>query len=605
MERRKRKAIASLLETSQLHRLPKFGAKLSSLVGSQTASRTNTEKLYQGQDDKRCSRLDFTSEGLGGSGLNIDLRSLEAFRDADNSWFGHDSAAQGGGKQGQTNNKKSSTPIADQFSKAKGDKGNIAAPQVNKALLPSRPQARPELPGFSNGRNGKQPHVSEKSNETASIECISNPASGRSVSVLERQRGVKPRLCGKERPDPSIEPIRIKLATTSQPADHLQMPPSRETTRETRAARASQQASTFSYQDRFVSDKAKNTPSTVTSGPTLSGVSVQAHIQRCRQHHNQIADSSESARKRQSMPASMPDSPADRSTLRVVETGRDSHRSISKAAGLPKHLQLIGTGAMTHPSEHQRFTWCVSPTSSACIVPGHDVRRHASTRASAGNRLAWIKELEERKESNLGLKRELPVLKKTQGSVADKLAKFERLAQQPDEVTTLQRVTWTRSNSISSQRSFLTSAGSRPASWYQSGSTIATTARTSTDSHRPSSVLLNYNETFLEKMQIVAGKHNKQDQEQDEDRDPDRKSEDSQALQKGPIKSGESNEGNSGLVRNQSHKAEAAKRLNASDEIQTTIPSSKLDSIDQSKPPAAPCLVPAREQDGKMKPLKI
>lgn len=596
MERRKRKVIASLLDNSRLHRLPKFGVdKLSNLVGSQTPSRANTdERSYSGPDEKRCSRLDLTAEDLGGSGLNIDLRSLEAFRDADNSWFGHDPAAQGG-RQGQRNNK-SNTPIADQFSTAKGEKGNSAALQVDKALSPRAPP--PKLPGSPNGRIGRQPYVAPIFNETAFIESLPKSTDGRSVSVLERQRGVRPRL-SKEKLDPSIEPVRIKLATTSQPAD-LQMPRSPVPTRKTDAGQMWQPASTSLCQSRFAGNDIGDTP-TGTSGPKLSGVSVKAHIRRCSQHHNQIANRSESASKHQSMPASMPGSLAGRST---VPDTRDSLHSISKAAGLPESLRLTRSISVARPPELPRHTWsAASPTKvatssplSAPLVPGHDVRRHASTRVSDGKRLAWIKELEERKESKFGLNRELPVLRKMEGSVADKLARFERLAQQPDDVTALQRVTRTRSDSISSQRSFLTSAGSRPASWYQSGSTIATTARTSTDSHRPPSVLLNYNETFREKMQIVAGKYNKLDR----DRDQDRESEDSQTLE-GQTQSGEPDQGDSGLM-NPNPKIEDVKGLKASGDIQTTITSSNHDCVGQSKPPETPGLAP---ENGAAKDLKF
>lgn len=524
MENRKRKAIGSVLDGRHLQRLPKVRDKLSSLVrtGSRTASGLSYEQTYPAIEDKRQSRLDFTGKDLGGPGLDIDLRSLEAFRNADESWFGHGTAARGG-RQEQPDDK-SSTPIADLFSKSKGNASRPTSLVVDKPLPPP-PAAPPPAPAAStfqdtpSGGAGRQHYVVSKSDNVAAVEDRSDVARGRPVSVIERRRGVRP-SASRERRDLNVEPIRIKLATTSEPAEPKKPPPPLEPTWKSHIRRTSQKANKLSHENGSTSDHGATT--TTPRSPRLSGVSVKTHIRRCSQNLDQLADGPDSPTKRQSMPASMPGSYADRSTLVEI---KNSLHGISKTPASPGQPRLVAPSTVGRPSELRRQSWSTTPptnvstssSASSTIAPALGVRRNASTRAPGGvNRLAWIKELEEGRHSKPGLSRELPVLRKVQGSVADKLARFESLGQQPD--VAVPQVPRTRSNSITSQRSFLTSSGSRPGSWYQ-GSTIATTARTSIDSHRPPSVLLNYDESFREKMQVVAGKYDKRDAGQESEAD--------------------------------------------------------------------------------------
>ncbi|KAH8651197.1 hypothetical protein BX600DRAFT_100428 [Xylariales sp. PMI_506] len=126
--------------------------------------------------------------------------------------------------------------------------------------------------------------------------------------------------------------------------------------------------------------------------------------------------------------------------------------------------------------------------------------RRASGRSAMGDRLAWIRELEEKKSS--GVNRDLPVLKKQAGSVSDKLAMFES-KQSSSPGPRLPPLS--RSNSTTSRFSSVGVDSTSSAF----GNTIVATPRTSIDtvrsSHRASSVMSYYDDTFREKMESVVG----------------------------------------------------------------------------------------------------
>lgn len=151
-------------------------------------------------------------------------------------------------------------------------------------------------------------------------------------------------------------------------------------------------------------------------------------------------------------------------------------------------------------------------------------RRVAGRGGVMGNRLAWIRELEEKK-SNGNVNRDLPVLKKQAGSVSDKLAMFEskqgRAASPASRLPPL-----ARSNSTTSR---LSSVGLESASSAYGGDAAAT-PRTSLDtvrsSHRASSVMSYYDDTFREKMEsIVIATADKDKSDDGKDKSDDGKAE--------------------------------------------------------------------------------
>ena len=115
---------------------------------------------------------------------------------------------------------------------------------------------------------------------------------------------------------------------------------------------------------------------------------------------------------------------------------------------------------------------------------------------------------------------DLPVLKKMQGSVADKLARFERQGQQQ---TPLQQglppqpIPLSRSGSTRSRTSSVTADTFMSTSYGGSGiggcGTTAT-ARSSIDSHRASSVFSHYDDSFREKMERLTANANQKVEDQ-------------------------------------------------------------------------------------------
>lgn len=557
MESSKRKAVARVLDGRHLQRLPKVRDRLSSLSGlMRTESRSSKSKaasvnLLDEQPhspprdsdtssswDKRRSMLDFPGDTIGGSGLDIDLRSLEAFRNADESWFGSDKVAsargarQGKGKQDD----KTSTPIADQFSKAEFSKahvnGSLLAPVLKEPLPPPAPAPAPATappPASASvpppvifhgapkgGREWREKYFAKLSGDAPAVESRPASPAKRPGSVLERKRAIKPRP-SRERVNPRVEPIRIKLATTSESAE--QKPPPleevpKQPARKTHARRKSQhfEASILTFETGAASAHAATTTPSPPKSPRRSGISVKTHIRRRSQIHTQITEDAALANKLQTTavgfePAVSP------GTSTFADRRKSLHTTPAPLAETA--APLPATPGRPPLGQDRRQSWSTAP--SPTPAPG-GLRRNASTRASGGvNRLAWIKELEERKDSSIsgsGLAREL---RKVQGSVADKLARFETIGRQAEAVVPVQRK---RSDSVTSSRSYMTGSGtasSRPGSWYfQGGSAVAssTTPRTSIDSHRPRSVLENYDESFREKMQAVVGNYTKKDEDE-------------------------------------------------------------------------------------------
>ncbi|KAK7973624.1 RNA polymerase III transcription factor tfiiic [Apiospora arundinis] len=136
--------------------------------------------------------------------------------------------------------------------------------------------------------------------------------------------------------------------------------------------------------------------------------------------------------------------------------------------------------------------------------------RKVSPRGLAGNRLAWIRELEEKKSSDL--RKDVGVLKKQAGSVSDKLAMFETKGTSNGGVGRLPPLS--RSNSTTSRMSSVGLKSTTTSSaWDNTAATPRTSIDTTRSSHRNSGVLSYYDESFREKMEgLVAGLAEKEDE---------------------------------------------------------------------------------------------
>jgi len=174
--------------------------------------------------------------------------------------------------------------------------------------------------------------------------------------------------------------------------------------------------------------------------------------------------------KRHSMPAAMPSALGNRRSVADIK-----YTLNSRSTSTPQDRRLSLQPASPAPA-----------TSSSTSQP--TLSRRASSRL-ASDRLAWIKELEEGKNGAANPGRDF-VLKNLQGGVADKLAKFEN-----------KQLTGglTRTNSTISRIS--ADAYGIESSY---GSTM-TRSSTLDTSNRASSVLTNFDDSFREKMEILAG----------------------------------------------------------------------------------------------------
>ncbi|KAK8103302.1 hypothetical protein PG984_016448 [Apiospora sp. TS-2023a] len=141
--------------------------------------------------------------------------------------------------------------------------------------------------------------------------------------------------------------------------------------------------------------------------------------------------------------------------------------------------------------------------------------RKVSPRGLAGNRLAWIRELEEKKSNDL--RKDIGVLKKQAGGVSSKLAMFENKGSSSAAPTSIPRglPPLSRSNSTTSRMS---SVGLKSTTTNQDNATV--TPRTSIDTtrssvHRNSGVMSYYDDSFREKMEGLVSQLAEKDDEKD------------------------------------------------------------------------------------------
>ncbi|KAK1623680.1 hypothetical protein BDP81DRAFT_399356 [Colletotrichum phormii] len=471
-------------------RLPSVREKLSGFVrrGREKAKKTTLSVLGESRQER--PSLDESMKALprvqvsdfGTSSLEIDLQSLEAFRIAP-------SQPARGAEQARQVKKTSSrtstiTPIADMFARKATTAAlstvdmrslNKSSPSLLTSVASSKPaEAR---------RPGQAPSMSSRAAaapSTASSVVIVNSSSTGQPQSHPSKPWPPP-----ETPRAAAAPIRTQFPTASTSnSDQPNKLPLREPPR--RAA----------FVPAYVLSRAAPivTPAEPVIRPHHQNADAVARQQRL-QHNTE---------KRHSNPTGMPSSstttataPAPNKLLLAEIVNTDRRRSWQPAP------TSVPSASGTPTSS--------GPPSASAPWRGRDLDGSSTKRASsriASDRLAWIRELEEGKKKKSTINGDLPVLRNMQGSVADKLAKFE---QQKQQQQMQQQVPLTRSNST---RSRISSVADTTFSSYNGPAT----ARSSLDTCRTSSVFSHYDDSFREKMEIITGATNKTADEENEEK---------------------------------------------------------------------------------------
>ncbi|KAL2881600.1 hypothetical protein SGCOL_003168 [Colletotrichum sp. CLE4] len=470
--------------------LPSVREKLSGFVrrGREKAKKTTLSVLGESRQER--PSLDESMKALprvqvsdfGTSSLEIDLQSLEAFRIAP-------SQPARGAEQTRQVKKTSSrtstiTPIADMFARKATTAAlstvdmrslNKSSPSLLTSVANSKPaEAR---------RPGQAPSTSSRAaaapSTASSVVIINNSSTGQPQSHPSKPWPPP------EAPRAAAAPTRSQFSTAS--TSNSTQPnklPLREPPR--RAA----------FVPAYIPSRAASivTPAEPVIRPHHQNADAVARQQRL-QHNTE---------KRHSNP-----------------TGMSSSSTTTATAPAPNKLLLAEI-----VNTDRRRSWQPAPTSvpSASGTPtssgppsasapwrGRDLDGSSTKRASsriASDRLAWIRELEEGKKKKSTINGDLPVLRNMQGSVADKLAKFE---QQKQQQQMQQQVPLTRSNST---RSRISSVADTTFSSYNGPAT----ARSSLDTCRTSSVFSHYDDSFREKMEIITGAANKTADDENEEK---------------------------------------------------------------------------------------
>ncbi|KAL0941298.1 uncharacterized protein CTRU02_204061 [Colletotrichum truncatum] len=383
-------------------------------------------------------------QDFGTSSLEIDLQSLEAFRTEPRS--------EKKVEHPKPPTASSTTPIADMFARKAT---TIAPPTVTKTSLnkssPSLISSPVDKPSKKVPAEGRQPSIAPSHKTHA-------PSPAANVTIISS--GYAQPHIPKPWPPPEparvVEPIRIQLSTTSEVKQ-----PSRVQLREPRRG------------------------ALVSSGP--APITTPEPINRPRR--KAIAEKQllpQNAEKRHSTPTTVHSLTTVPKSLPVETLQTDRRRS----------WQPAQTSVPSGPS-----TPSAPPSASA---PWRDFpNRRVSTRLGT-DRLRWIRELEEGKKNKSTINGDLPVLKTMQGSVADKLARFES-KQQQQQLAPIARSNSTRSRTSSIADTF-TSYGA------------VTTTRSSLDSHRTSSVFSHYDDSFREKMELITGNANRKAEDANEEK---------------------------------------------------------------------------------------
>ncbi|KAK1707528.1 hypothetical protein CaCOL14_011544 [Colletotrichum acutatum] len=475
-------------------RLPSVKEKLSSFVrrGREKAKKTTLSVLGESRQER--PSLDESMKALprvqvsdfGTSSLEIDLQSLEAFRIAPSQPARSTEQA----KQVKKTSSRTSTmtPIADMFARRATTAAlstvdmrtlNKSSPSLLTSVASSKPaEAR---------RPGQAPSMSSRSTVVATAAA---PSTASSVIIINNSSTGQPQSHTSkpwpppETPRTAAAPIRTQSSTAStSTSNQPNKLPLREPPR--RAA----------FVPAYVPSRAAPivTPVEPVIRPHHQNSDTVARQQRL-QHNTE---------KRHSNPSGMPSSstttttaPAPNKLLLAEIVNTDRRRSWQPAP------TSVPSAAGTPTSS--------GPPSASAPWRGRDLDGSSSKRASsriASDRLAWIRELEEGKKKKSTINGDLPVLRNMQGSVADKLAKFEQQKQQQQ----IQQIPLTRSNST---RSRISSVADTTFSSYNGPAT----ARSSLDTCRTSSVFSHYDDSFREKMEIITGAANKTADEENEEK---------------------------------------------------------------------------------------
>ncbi|KXH66310.1 hypothetical protein CSAL01_13080 [Colletotrichum salicis] len=471
-------------------RLPSVREKLSGFVrrGREKAKKTTLSVLGESRQER--PSLEESMKALprvqvsdfGTSSLEIDLQSLEAFRIAP-------SQPARGAEQARQVKKTSSrtstiTPIADMFARKATTAAlstvdmrslNKSSPSLLTSVASSKPaEAR---------RPGQAPSMSSRAaaapSTASSVVIINNSSTGQPQSHLSKPWPPP------ETPRAAAAPIRTQLSTASTSnSNQPNKLPLREPPR--RAA----------FVPAYVPSRAA--PIVTSAEPVIRPhhQNADAVARQQRLQHN--------TEKRHSNPIGMPSSstttttaPAPNKLLLAEIVNTDRRRSWQPAP------TSVPSASGTPTSS--------GPPSASAPWRGRDLDGSSTKRASsriASDRLAWIRELEEGKKKKSTINGDLPVLRNMQGSVADKLAKFE---QQKLQQQMQQQAPLTRSNST---RSRISSVADTTFSSYNGPAT----ARSSLDTCRTSSVFSHYDDSFREKMEIITGAANKTADEENEEK---------------------------------------------------------------------------------------
>ncbi|OBR07265.1 hypothetical protein CH63R_08786 [Colletotrichum higginsianum IMI 349063] len=482
-------------------------------------------------------------QDFGTSSLDIDLLSLEAFRDVQQPEKKKEAEEQQQQKKPQRTTSSSTTPIADMFARKAATTTSTTtatiaptAPAVVDQLPPSLDTSSPSLYAPSVRKPARAPTGERRPGPAAPAPAAASAAGAGAahhhtaltahsstsspavtVTIISSSSHVQ---AHNPRPWPPPATSRTVAPTRAQPVPVASdsKPPARVQLREPRRA-------------AFTPAAPAAAPFTATPGPLLArprqhaGAAAVAEQQRLPPHHHHERQSAE--KKRHSTPTAMPS---------LSSTTSTSPSTAATPAPNPLLAEILRTD--------RRRSWQPAPTSApsaaAAAAAAPTPRPSAPPSASApwrgipnrqtsvrlgADRLAWIRELEARNRNRSSVNGDLPVLRTVQGSVADKLAKFESRQQEQQQQQQQQQLQkpllqgpLTRSNSTRSRPSSIADTFS---SYGGGGGGGAATTRSSLDSHRASSVFSHYDDSFREKLELITGKAGREaDEEKKEEEKP-------------------------------------------------------------------------------------
>ncbi|KAK1977906.1 hypothetical protein LZ30DRAFT_730534 [Colletotrichum cereale] len=477
---------------TSLRRLPSVREKLSGFVRrGRGLSRKKTMSILGEQQDERPSVDDSIKSGFprvqvqdfGTSTLDIDLQALEAFRNVPQpSRTRPDKGAQQQPKPPVTSS--STTPIADMFSKRASilepTSGNTSS--RTKSSLARSPLAKSSLASSSADKASL-----DKASHTKSSLNKSSPSLLNAPSVNKAGRAAADGRRPGYAPSHTANASGPVVSVTIISSDHAQPQPAKpwpppETPRASAPIRT-----------RVITTSGTKQPGRLQlrepprAAYALSSAGPNAEAEAISKYRQNVSAIAAEADKRHSTPSTTPGS------LSVGSTQTDRRRSWQTAP------TSVPSG-MSTPSG--------PPSASA---PWRNAVDRKTSARLATDRLSWIRELEQGKKNKSTISSDLPVLKTVQGSVADKLAKFESKQQQQQQQQQQQLLPpLARSNSTRSRPSSI-------ADTFSSYGGMATT-RSSLDSHRTSSVFSHYDDSFREKMEFITGNANRKADEDNEEK---------------------------------------------------------------------------------------